>query len=56
MQIEWIETFLDLLDTRSFNKSAERLNITQSTVSARINALETEIGKKLFSRSRAGTN
>jgi DNA-binding transcriptional LysR family regulator len=55
MQIEWIDTFLDLLDTRSFNKSAERLNITQSTVSARINALESQIGKKLFVRSRAGT-
>jgi len=55
MQIDWIDTFLDLVDTRNFNKSAERLNITQSTVSARMNALENQIGKKLFKRSRAGT-
>lgn len=56
MQIEWIDTFLDLVDTRSFNKTAERLGLTQSTVSARVNALETQLGKKLFSRSRAGTD
>lgn len=55
MQIELIETFLDLCETRSFNQTAERLEITQSTVSARIRALERVIGVRLFQRSRSGT-
>ena len=55
MQIELLDTFLDLVDTRSFHRSAERLAITQSTVSARVQVLEQAIGARLFSRSRAGT-
>lgn len=55
MQIELLETFLDLMETKSFNRTADRLNLKQSTVSARINTLETVLGKKLFTRSRAGT-
>lgn len=56
MQIDLLETFLDLCETRSFNRTAERLGITQSTVSARIAALETALGARLFERSRAGTD
>jgi len=56
MQIDLIDTFLDLCETRSFNRSAERLGLTQSTVSARVAALETAIGARLFDRSRAGTD
>jgi LysR family transcriptional regulator, flagellar master operon regulator len=55
VQIELLETFLDLMETKSFNRTADRLNLKQSTVSARINTLETVLGKKLFTRSRAGT-
>ncbi|NBZ87554.1 LysR family transcriptional regulator [Stagnihabitans tardus] len=55
MQIELIETFLDLVETRSFHRTAERLSVTQSTVSARLAALETALGARLFTRSRAGT-
>jgi LysR family transcriptional regulator, flagellar master operon regulator len=55
MQIELLDTFLDLVDTRSFHRTAERLDITQSTVSARLLVLEQAIGARLFSRSRAGT-
>lgn len=55
MQIELIDTFLDLIDSRSFNKTAQRLGITQSTVSARVKSLETQVGKTLFHRSRSGT-
>jgi LysR family transcriptional regulator, flagellar master operon regulator len=50
-----LETFLDLMETKSFNRTADRLNLKQSTVSARINTLEAVLGKKLFTRSRAGT-
>ena len=55
MQIELLETFLDLVETRSFNRTAERLGVTQSTVSARVVTLETAVGARLFVRSRAGT-
>lgn len=56
MQIDQLDTFLDLCETRSFNRSAERLGVTQSTVSARVAALEAALGVKLFTRSRAGTD
>ena len=55
MQLDQIDTFLDLSETRSFHQTAERLGITQSTVSSRIKALESAIGARLFTRSRAGT-
>ena len=55
MQIALIETFLDLMETRNFNRTAERLNITQSTVTHRINALEALFARKLFSRNKGGT-
>ncbi|WP_104071248.1 LysR family transcriptional regulator [Albidovulum inexpectatum] len=55
MQIELVETFLDLFETRSFNRTAERLGLRQSTVSARIRSLEAALGHRLFQRSRAGT-
>jgi DNA-binding transcriptional LysR family regulator len=56
MQTDLIDTFLDLLETRSFHRSAERLGLTQSTISARVIALEQSVGARLFTRSRAGTN
>ncbi|WP_347311878.1 LysR family transcriptional regulator [Defluviimonas sp. SAOS-178_SWC] len=55
MQIELIETFLDLCDTRSFNRTADRMGVTQSTISGRIRTLEKTLGHRLFIRSRAGT-
>lgn len=55
MSPELLDTFLDLAETRSFNRTAERLGVSQSTVSARIRALEALIGQRLFARSRAGT-
>ncbi|EKD61788.1 MAG: Transcriptional regulator, LysR family, partial [uncultured bacterium] len=56
MQIELLDTFLDLVETRSFHRTAERLNVTQSTVSARVQTLEAAVGARLFTRSRAGTD
>lgn len=55
MQIELLDTFLDLAESRSFHRTAEKLDITQSTVSARVAALEQAVGARLFDRSRAGT-
>ncbi|WP_343559613.1 LysR family transcriptional regulator [Kiloniella sp. b19] len=47
-------TFLDILETRNFNRTADRLNITQSTVSARVRMLEDDLGARLFERGRGG--
>lgn len=55
MQIELLKTFLDLCETRSFNKTADNLGVTQSTISGRVQALESHLGRTLFTRSRAGT-
>lgn len=55
MNLEQIETFLDLCETRSFNRTANRLGVTQSTISGRVRALEDALGCKLLERSRAGT-
>lgn len=56
MQIELIDTFLDLCETKSFNQTADRLEVTQSTVSGRIKSLEKTIGARLFQRNRSGTS
>ncbi|OIR08042.1 HTH-type transcriptional regulator CysL [mine drainage metagenome] len=55
MNIDLAKTFLEIAETGNFNKAAERLNVTQSTVSMRIKALEDELGRPLFARSKAGT-
>ncbi len=55
MNIEQIETFLDLCETRNFGRTADRLGITQSTVSGRVRALELQLARGLFTRSRSGT-
>lgn len=54
MNITLARTFLEILETGNFNKAAERLHVTQSTVTMRINALEATVGQRLFVRSRAG--
>jgi LysR family transcriptional regulator, flagellar master operon regulator len=56
MHLDQIDTFLDLCLTRSFTRTADRLGLTQSTVSARLKALETALGAPLFRRSRAGAD
>lgn len=56
MNLDGIETFLDLIESRSFHLTAERLGITQSTVSSRIKTLEATLGSTLFARGRAGAS
>jgi len=55
MNIDLARTFLEIVDTGNFNRAAERLSVTQSTVSMRIKALEDELGRPLFVRSKSGT-
>lgn len=54
MDIEQARTFLAIAAHGSFLEAAQRLHLTQSTVSARIQRLEEELGVRLFVRNRAG--
>ena len=56
MDTEQIRTFLAVTAHGSFLEAANRLHVTQSTVSARIQALETALGTRLFVRNRAGAS
>jgi DNA-binding transcriptional LysR family regulator len=54
LQVELARTFLEVVTTGSFVAAAERLHVTQSTVSTRMQALERELGRPLFLRNKAG--
>lgn len=54
MDTEWARTFQAIVTSGSFIGAAKRLHITQSTVSARIRALERHLGCQLFIRNKAG--
>ena len=54
MDITLLKTFLEVAASGSFVASADRLFVTQSAVSLRIQRLEDTLGKPLFTRSRAG--
>lgn len=51
MELKWLEDFLSLARTKSFSRSAEERNITQSALSRRIQALERWVGAPLVDRS-----
>lgn len=53
MNLKHIEAFYWLCQLETYQRVAERLNITQPAVSARVRALESLIGKPLIDRSRA---
>lgn len=54
MDIEQIRTFLSVVANGSFLEAANRLYVTQSTVSTRIQRLESYLGVPLFVRNRSG--
>lgn len=54
MDLEFARTFLAVAAAGNFVGAAERLHITQSTVSARIQNLEGRMGARLFRRGRGG--
>ncbi len=56
MDIDQARTFLAITANGSFLEAAKQLHLTQSTVSARIQRLEEELGARLFVRNRAGTS
>lgn len=54
MDITLLKTFLEVAATGSFVSASNRLFVTQSAVSLRIQRLEDSLGKPLFTRSKAG--
>lgn len=54
MKIEHIRTFLEVAACGNFNRAAENLNVTQSTVSARVKTMEDQFGRPLFTRGHSG--
>lgn len=48
------KTFLSICNTGTFGKSAVELNVTQTTITARIKALENELQCALFIRNKSG--
>ena len=50
MDLRQLEVFTKVFELRSFSKAAERLSISQPTVSAHIQNLEDELGLRLFDR------
>jgi DNA-binding transcriptional LysR family regulator len=53
MDIAAARTFLAIVEAGNFVSASRRLNVTQSTVSARIRTLEDSFGKPLFIRTKA---
>jgi DNA-binding transcriptional LysR family regulator len=54
MNVTFAQTFLEVVKVGNLNRASARLNVTESTVTTRINALENLLGQKLLIRSRSG--
>ena len=55
MDTELARTFLTVVSAGNFSGAAERLHVSQSTVSTRISVLEEQLRCRLFIRNKAGT-
>ena len=56
MDITLAKTFIEVVRCGSFVAAAEQLHVTQTTVTARIQNLESMLGCVLFVRSRHGAS
>ncbi len=56
MDTELARTFLEIVSSGSFVRAAERLHVGQTTVSARVRALEQQLGRSLFIRNKGGAS
>ncbi|MBU2964228.1 LysR family transcriptional regulator [Amphritea sp. 2_MG-2023] len=55
MRLRNLNTFVKVARLGSFHAAAQQLHATQPAISARINALEEELGAQLFIRDKSGT-
>ena len=51
MDLKNLRTFQTVVQEGGFNKAAEKLNYTQSTITFQINQLEQELGLRLFEKA-----
>jgi len=56
MDVVLAQTFLEIVHRGSFAAAADRLNVTQTAVSARVRTLEDQLGRPLFLRNKAGVS
>lgn len=54
MDIDLAKTFLEIMSAGTFLEASERLHVTQTTITARVNRLENLLGSQLFVRNRSG--
>ena len=54
MDIELARTFIEIARSGSFVAAAQRLHVTQTAITARVQNLENQLGCTLFVRNRAG--
>lgn len=54
MNITGLKTFVSIVETGSLVRASEQLNVTQSTVTARLRTLEEELGAILLHRHKSG--
>ena len=56
MNLTELRTFLTIIETGSLVRASEQLNVTQSTVTARLKSLEDELGQTLINRQKSGAS
>lgn len=54
MNLSALQTFLAIVETGSLVKASKKLNVTQSTITARLKTLEEELGQVLIYRQKSG--
>ena len=54
MELNQVLTFIRVVEMGSFSRAAENLDVTQPTLSARIQTLERDVGQRLFERIGRG--
>lgn len=54
MKIEHLEYFIEVVNSKSINKAAKKLYVTQPTVTSIIKSLENDLGFQLIERSHKG--
>jgi LysR family transcriptional regulator, flagellar master operon regulator len=54
MDLALARTFLEIASSGSFVRAAERLHVTQTAVSVRVQTLEELLGRRLFVRNKSG--
>ena len=56
MNLLELRTFLTIIETGNLVRASEQLNVTQSTVTARLKSLEDELGQVLINRQKSGAS